>query len=74
MIFLINYCKVINKQKVIHAPYVWFASLCTCGVWAGGGRQSEERAQAAQAEVSDGITESGPLRMKQGLFSAVANS
>lgn len=36
--------------------------------------KSERCAQAAQAEVRDGVTESGPLRMKQGLFSAVMSS
>lgn len=48
---LINYCKVINKQKFIPVPYVWFASVCTCGVWAEEGGSSWGRSEA-QAEVS----------------------
>lgn len=55
MEFLINYREPINKQKIVRAPYVWFASLRLRGKARGG----SERARAAQAEPSGGLAVQG---------------
>lgn len=44
MKILINYHEIINKQKVIPVPHVWFAIVCTCSV----GRRREADPGAGQ--------------------------